>query len=107
MGSIRGRLDRLQEKSVYQRTTLVCPECGEEFVATGDAALEYIVSQYLQGTEAESYRSGATPEDILRIFAHEHDPGAFVEKSSGLPFLSKAVSGFNLDGAIERSEDGI
>ncbi len=76
----------------------------------GDVALEYIVYEYLRGSQAESYRSGATPEDILRIFAHEHDPGAIVEKGSGLPFLSKALSGFNLDGAIgealERSEDG-
>jgi hypothetical protein len=104
VGGIRRRLDRLQEKSGYQRTTLVCPECGEEFVATGDVALEYIVYEYSQGTQAESYREA--PKDIRRLFDHEHDPSAFVEKSSGLPFLSKAASGFNLGGALERSEDG-
>jgi hypothetical protein len=106
VGGIRRRLDRLQEKSGYQRTTLVCPECDKEFVATGDVALEYIVYEYSQGTQAESYRSGATPQDIRRLFDHEHGPSAFVEKGSGLPFLSKAFSGFNLGGAPERSEDG-
>ena len=94
MGGIRRRLDKLQERSGYQRTTLVCPECGGEFVATGDVALEYIVHEYSRGSQAESYRE--TPEDILRIFAHEHDPSAFVEKGSGLPFLSKAAGGFDL-----------
>ena len=104
MGGLRRRLDKLQERSGYQRTTLVCPECGGEFVATGDVALEYIVHEWSRVSQAESYRE--TPEDIRRLFDHEHDPSAFVEKSRGLPFLSKAVSGFNLGGALERSEDG-
>jgi len=106
VGGIRRRLDKLQEKSGYQRTRLVCPECGGEFVATGDVALEFLVHEYSRGSQAspESYRE--TPEDIRRIFAHEHDPSAFVEKGSGLPFLSKAASGFNIGTALERSEDG-
>ena len=104
MGGIRRRLDKLQEKSGYQRTTLVCPECGGEFTAYGDVALEFIVHEYSRGSQAspESYRE--TPEDIRRLFGHEHDPGAFVEKSSGLPFLSKAASGFNFGTAPERRE---
>ena len=104
MGGIRRRLDKLQEKSGYQRTTLVCPECGGEFTAYGDVALEFLVYEWSRGSQVESYRE--TPEDIRRLFDHEHDPGAFVEKSSGLPFLSKAVSGFNIGTAPERSEDG-
>jgi hypothetical protein len=107
VGGVRRRLDKVQEKSGYQRTTLVCLECGEEFTAYGDVALEYIVYEYSQGTQAESYRSGATPEDILRIFDHEHDPSAFVEKTSGLPFLSKALSGFNLSEPPRGIEDEI
>src|SRR5215212_11252339 len=96
MGGIRRRLDKLQERSGYQRTTLVCPECGGEFTAYGDVALEYIVHEYsrVSQSSAESYRE--TPEDIRRLFDHEHDPGAFVEKSSGLPFLSKAAGGVEL-----------
>src|SRR5215213_11403884 len=106
MGRLENRLDRAEKKSGYQRTRLVCPECGGEFTAYGDVALEYIVHEYSRGSQAESYRE--TPEDIRRIFAHEHDPSAFVEKSSGLPFLSKAASGFNIGTAREpeRSEDG-
>jgi hypothetical protein len=100
MGSLERRLDKLQEKSGYQRTTLVCPECSEEFTAYGDVAVEYIVVQWSRETGEESYHK--TPEDILRIFDHEHDPSAFVEKSSGLPFLSRAVSGLNLVGVPER-----
>jgi len=102
VGGLRRRLDKLQERSGYQRTTLVCPECGGEFVATGDVALEYIVHEWSRVSQAESYRE--TPGDILHIFDHEHDPGAFVEKSSGLPFLSKAASGFNFGTAPERRE---
>jgi hypothetical protein len=104
VGGIRRRLDKLQEKSGYQRTTLVCPECGGEFVATGDVALEFIVHEWIRGSGEAGHHE--TPEDIRRLFDHEHDPGAFVEKSSGLPFLSKAVSGFNIGGSPERSEDG-
>ena len=104
MGGIRRRLDKLQEKSGYQRTTLVCPECGGEFTAYGDVALEFLVYEFSRVSQVESYRE--TPEDIRRLFDHEHDPGAFVEKGSGLPFLSKAASGFNIGGAPERSEDG-
>ena len=104
MGGIERRLDKLQEKSGYQRTTLVCPECGGEFTAYGDVALEFLVYEWSRGSQVESYRE--TPEDIRRLFDHEHDPGAFVEKRSGVLFLSKAVSGFNIGGAPERSEDG-
>ena len=94
MGRLENRLDRAEKRSDYQRTTLVCPECGGEFTAYGDVALEYIVHEYSRVSQAESYRE--TPEDIRRLFDHEHDPGAFVEKSSGLPFLSKAAGGFDL-----------
>ncbi len=60
--------------------------------------LEFIVHQWA----AETGEGGQheTPEDILRIFAHKHDPGALVEKGSGLPFLSRAVSGIDI-GAIQ------
>ena len=96
MGGVRRRLQTLWKKSSGQRSTLVCPECGEEFTAYGDVALEVIVEQYSRTSQssAESYRE--TPEDILRLFDHEHDCSAFVQKSSGLPFLSKAAGGFDL-----------
>lgn len=104
MGGIRRRLDKLKEKSGYQRTTLVCPECGKQFDTSGDVALEYLIYQWVSESGVESHRE--TPEDILRIFDHEHDPSAFVEKTSGLPFLSREVSGFNLSEPPRGIEDG-
>src|SRR5215213_7725358 len=104
MGRLENRLDRAEKRSDYQRTTLVCLECGGEFTAYGDVALEFIVHEWIRGSGEAGHHE--TPEDIRRLFDHEHDPGAFVEKSSGLPFLSKAVSGFNIGTAPERSEDG-
>ena len=91
---LRDRLRRLEDAAEAETMTLVCPACGTEFVAYGDVPLEYIVHQWATETGEEGHHE--TPEDILRIFAHEHDPGAFLEKASGLPFLSKAVSGIDL-----------
>jgi hypothetical protein len=93
---IRARLRRLEEHSDFERMTLVCPECGAEFVVAGDAPMEYIVYEWCKGMGREGHHR--TPEDMLRAFGHEHDAGAFLEKRSGLWFLSKAVSGMNLGG---------
>ncbi|HEV2091706.1 MAG TPA: hypothetical protein VGR18_00925 [Rubrobacter sp.] len=94
MGRVRGRLLKLEETAKRETMTLLCPECGAEFVAYGDVPLEFVVHQWATQTGQEGHHE--TPEDILRISAHEHDPGAFLEKGSGLPFLSKAVSGIDI-----------
>ena len=94
---LRERLRRLEEEIGLERMTLVCPECGEEFAVSGDAPLEYLVYEWSRGVGEEGHRE--TPKAVLRAFSHEHDPGAFLEKESGLPFLSKPVSGMNLGGA--------
>jgi hypothetical protein len=94
---LRDRLRRLEETAKGETMTLVCPECGAEFVAHGDVPLEFIVHQW--ATETGEKGRHETPEGILRLFAHEHDPGAFLEKGSGLPFLSREVSGIDI-GAI-------
>ena len=95
---LRDRLRKLEEAAKGETMTLVCPECGAEFVAHGDVFLEFIVHQWAAETgEAGNHE---TPEDILRVFAHGHDPGALLEKGSGLPFLSREVSGIDI-GAIQ------
>ena len=94
MGRFRDRLRKLEEAAQEETMTLVCPECGTEFVAYGDVPMEYIVHQWSLETGEAGHQEAA--ESILRLFDHEHDPGAFVEKTSGLPFLSKAVSGIDL-----------
>jgi hypothetical protein len=95
---IRNRIKRLEGRGDFERMTLVCPECGEEFPVSGDAPLEYIVYRWSKATGERGHRE--TPRGMLRAFEHEHDPGAFVEKSSGLWFLGKPVSGMNLGGRM-------
>ena len=102
MGRLRDRLRRLERETEGERMTLVCPECGEEFTATGDVAVEYILREWTRQTGDEGYRK--TPENMLRAFQHEHDVSAFVEKSNGLPFLSREVSGINFGGSPEAIE---
>ncbi len=94
MGRFRERLRKLEEAAREETTTLLCPECGAEFVAYGDEPLEFVVHQWALETGEAGHHE--TPEDILRIFDHEHDPGALLEKGSGLPFLSREVSGIDL-----------
>ena len=99
---LRDRLRRLEEAARGETMTLVCPVCGAEFVAHGDVPLEYIVHQWV--AETGDMGNHETPEDILRVFEHEHDPGALLEKCSGLPFLSKAVSG--IDAGARAGDEG-
>ncbi len=103
MGRFRGRLRKLEEATQGETMTLVCPECGAEFVAYGDAPLEFIVHRWTEETGEKGRHE--TPAGILRVFAHGHDPGTFLEKESGLPFLSKAVSGIDI-GARAGDEGG-
>ena len=72
-------------------------------MAHGDVPLEYIVHQWAMETGEAGHRE--TPEGILRLFAHGHDPGALLEKGSGLPFLSREVSGIDI-GAGAGGEGG-
>ena len=94
MGRFRGRLRKLEEAAKGETMTLLCPECGTEFVAYGDVPLEFIVHQW--ATETGEGGHHETPESILHLFDHEHDPGALLAKGSGLPFLSREVSGIDI-----------
>jgi hypothetical protein len=91
---LRDRLRRLEEAAREETMTLVCPACGVEFVAYGDVPMEFIVHEWAAETGKEGHHE--TPEGILRIFAHGHDPGAFLKKGSGLPFPSREISGINI-----------
>jgi hypothetical protein len=101
---LRDRLRRLEEAVRGETMTLVCPECGAEFVAHGDVPLEYIVHEWVRETGEAGHHE--TPANILRIFAHEHDPSAFLEKGSGLPFLSGEVSGINIGASAPHTGTG-
>ena len=101
---LRDRLRRLEEAARGETMTLVCPECGAEFVAHGDVPLEFIVHEWVRETGEAGHHE--TPEGILRIFAHGHDPGAFLEKGGGLPFLSREISGINIGAPPADAEAG-
>ena len=91
---LKGRVERLAEEHNLRRMVLVCPDCGEEFVVFGDAPVEYLTAEWTREAGAQSYRE--TPPDIAALFDHEHAPSGFLEKTSGLPWLSREVSGMNL-----------
>ncbi len=91
MGRFRERLRKLEEAAKGETMTLLCPECGAQFVAHGDVPVEFIVHEW--ATETGEAGHHETLASILLIFAHEHDPGTLLEKGSGLPFLSREVSG--------------
>jgi hypothetical protein len=91
MASLRGRVKKLERDTVGDKSTLVCPTCGEEFTVYGDAPLEYLCWAWEQDYEGETYRK--TPEDVLRLVSHEHDASAFVDKATGEPFMGEFFRG--------------
>ncbi len=91
MASLRRRIKRLERDAVGEKTTLVCPTCGEEFVVHGDASAELLVWLWQQGYEGETYRK--TPEDVIRLTEHEHDATLFVDKATGEPFMGGFFKG--------------
>jgi len=102
MSGLRGRLKRL-ERDTEGKTVIECPTCGEAFTLYGDPA-DYLVYLWRQDYGGENHDPPVDPA-VVKLAEHEHDPGAFVEKSSGLPFLSREVSGINLGGSFVGMED--
>jgi hypothetical protein len=95
---LRDKLRCLERETEGKRMMLVCPECGEEFVAYGDVALECIAYGWSKESGEKGYRE--TPEDIKQLFEHEHGLETFVEKTSGLPFVDRRVTGLDLGGVV-------
>ena len=52
---LKDRLKRGQQKTGLGRRVLVCPECGAEFVVWGDAAVEYLCADWVQGNAAVAH----------------------------------------------------
>jgi hypothetical protein len=98
MGRFRGWLRRLERETEGERMTLRCSECGEEFTAYGEVALECIAYGWSKDTGEEGYREN--PEDIQRLFEHEHDMDAFIETTTGLPFMDRRGTGLDLGGPL-------
>jgi hypothetical protein len=86
MGFIRDRLKRLERGTSSEMVELVCPECGAEFKAAGDAAHQFLVHEWVEDSKAVS-------PDILRIAEHEHDPSLMINKATGKPWLGEFFAG--------------
>jgi len=91
MAGLKGRIRKLEHDTRGEKTTLVCPTCGEEFVVYGDASLEYLVWEWAQASGAETFRQ--TPADLIRLTKHGHDASEFVDKATGEPFLGEFFRG--------------
>jgi hypothetical protein len=101
---LRRWVRRLEEAAKGQTMTLVCPVCAAEFVARGD------VPSSLSSTNGPRRRARRAttrrPRASSGSFAHEHEPSPRVEKGSGLPFLSGAVSGIDIGASPEHAGAG-
>jgi hypothetical protein len=83
---LRGWLKRLERGAKSEMVGLVCPECGAEFKAAGDAALQFLVHEWVEDSKAGS-------PDILRIAEHEHDPSLMINKTTGKWWLGEFFAG--------------
>ena len=97
MSKFKGRLRHLERETEGARWDLVCPECGWEIVVYGDAPIDLIVIEWSQGVDSETHGPPPHPS-LVKLAEHEHDPFNFVERTSGLPWMSREVSGLNLGG---------
>ena len=88
--SIRNRLRRLEVATEGERTTLVCPECGEEFTLYEDPALEFIAHQWAQGYQGELYGSPTDPA-VVETAEHEHDAYEFIDKATSEWWLKDLI----------------
>jgi hypothetical protein len=79
-------IKRLERGASLEIVVLVCPECGAEFKAAGDAARLFLVHEWVENSKAESL-------DILRIAEHEHDPSLMINKATGKPWLGEFFAG--------------
>ena len=50
MGSIDGRLGRLEREAGEPSTTFYCPKCEETFRHTGDLVLDVVAAQWARAT---------------------------------------------------------
>jgi len=90
MGRLRGRLKKVLDATAGEKSTLVCPKCGEMFTVYGDASLQYLAWNWEQASGAETYQK--TPEDVLRLTEHEHDASLFINED-GDPWLGEFFRG--------------
>jgi hypothetical protein len=91
MACLKGRITKLEHDTAGYKTTLVCPECGAEFVVCGDASLQYLCWEWERASGNKTYRE--TPADVALLSEHEHDATEFIDKATGEPFVGELFRG--------------
>jgi hypothetical protein len=86
---LRGRIKKVLDATAGDKSTLVCPTCGEEFTVYGDAPIEYLCWMWKRDYGGETYRK--TPADVIRLT--EHEASFFVDKATGEPFMGEFFKG--------------
>ncbi len=92
MGSLRGRMRKLEEAAEAETVNLSCPTCGETFTLYGDPAVAFIVYQWEQGYEGETSLQPTDPA-VLKLTEHPHDPSRFIDIATGRPWLDEFEPG--------------
>jgi hypothetical protein len=87
---LKDKLRRLERAAEGEFMTLVCQECGEEFIAREGVELELVAHSW---AEEHKRRGGTvyqeTPPDALAIANHPHGELSLVDKRTGeRPFAS-------------------
>lgn len=88
---LRGRPKMLQKATERKTVTPLRLECGEGFRVHQNTSLDCLAHEWLEETRAESYRK--TPEDVLRLVAHTHDPSLFLDKADSKPWPGEFFHG--------------
>jgi hypothetical protein len=91
MACLKGRITKLEHDTAGYKTTLVCPDCGAEFVVCGDASLQYLCWEWERASGNKTYRE--TPADVALLSEHEHDATEFIDKATGEPFVGELFRG--------------
>jgi hypothetical protein len=81
---LKDKMRRLQRAAEGEFTTLVCQECGEEFVVREGVELELVAHAWAEGYKergGEVYQE--TPPDVLAIANHRHGELSFINKRTG------------------------
>ena len=71
---------------------LSCPTCGETFTLYGDPAMAFLVHEWEQGYEGETF-GPPTDSTVLKLAEHPHDPGGLVDTATGRPWLGEFEPG--------------
>jgi hypothetical protein len=91
MVGLKGRITKLEHDTAGYKTTLVCPECGAEFVVHRDASLQYLCWEWERASGNKTSRE--TPADVALLIEHEHDATEFIDKATGEPFVGELLRG--------------